>query len=221
MGDRYILTVECPNCGFTDEEAYYAPTCNITHWICPKCNSKVDLGELTGISYEDCSNRGMIGDLIKLKKEEVEETKNMVLVCVFLMDGLKDEGIILVEKRRPDWQKGRLNLPGGRVKLGEQPRSAAVRELAEETGLFLFEDELLSVGRLTNARVGASVYIYAARWPKEGCTISSTPGMEVVKVMRLAKALLDPKLMDNLRYIIPRSLCLLDGYTEVAKDLKI
>lgn len=42
----------------------------------------------------------------------------------------RDEQILFVRKRNAKW-----NLPGGRVELGETPLQAAMREMAEETGL--------------------------------------------------------------------------------------
>jgi 8-oxo-dGTP diphosphatase len=43
--------------------------------------------------------------------------------------------VLLIEKDRPEWMKGRLNLAGGKVEPGEKPAMAAIRELKEETGL--------------------------------------------------------------------------------------
>jgi len=63
MGDRYFLTVICPKCGHVDDEVYYAPTCGFVDWKCP-CGHVVDLGELTGISYEDASNATGIAALV-------------------------------------------------------------------------------------------------------------------------------------------------------------
>jgi hypothetical protein len=67
LGDRYIITVTCKECGYTDNNVYYAPTCGFTDWKCPEpeCGEIVDLEELTGISYEDASNATEISDIIE------------------------------------------------------------------------------------------------------------------------------------------------------------
>lgn len=63
MGTRYILTVKCPKCGFEDDDVYYAPTCGFVDYKC-RCGNVIDLEEVTGISYEEASNRGEIEKLI-------------------------------------------------------------------------------------------------------------------------------------------------------------
>lgn len=42
--------------------------------------------------------------------------------------------VLLVEKQKPAWQKGRWNLVGGHVEEGELPLAAAIREMKEEAG---------------------------------------------------------------------------------------
>jgi 8-oxo-dGTP diphosphatase len=42
--------------------------------------------------------------------------------------------VLLILKKRPDWQRGRLNLIGGKVEPGETSRQAMAREFYEETG---------------------------------------------------------------------------------------
>lgn len=43
--------------------------------------------------------------------------------------------ILLIRKRRPTWQAGRLNGIGGKIEPGESPIAALVREVGEETAL--------------------------------------------------------------------------------------
>lgn len=47
--------------------------------------------------------------------------------------------VLLMEKRRPAWQAGRLNGIGGKVEAGEGPLDAMRRECLEETGLDVAE----------------------------------------------------------------------------------
>ncbi len=43
--------------------------------------------------------------------------------------------VLLVEKNRPEWQKGRLNGIGGKIEGNETPQQAMTREAFEETAL--------------------------------------------------------------------------------------
>ncbi len=55
-------------------------------------------------------------------------------VCGFLFDGPK-KCVALIQKNRPDWQKGLLNGLGGKVKEGESSVAAMQREFLEEAGV--------------------------------------------------------------------------------------
>jgi 8-oxo-dGTP pyrophosphatase MutT (NUDIX family) len=43
--------------------------------------------------------------------------------------------VLVIHKDKPAWQHGRINLPGGKIEVGELPHDAAKRELFEETGM--------------------------------------------------------------------------------------
>ena len=73
MGTRYYLTVECPKCGYEDDDVYYAPTCGLVDWNCPQCDHRVDLENYTGISYEDASNRSEIEAAIEQVRKEQDD----------------------------------------------------------------------------------------------------------------------------------------------------
>jgi hypothetical protein len=64
MGDRYIITVVCPNCDTESEDVPFAPTCGFVDFTCPECGLVIDLEEYTGISYEEASNRAEIEAII-------------------------------------------------------------------------------------------------------------------------------------------------------------
>ncbi|WP_148614922.1 NUDIX domain-containing protein [Nocardioides rubriscoriae] len=53
----------------------------------------------------------------------------------------RDDRVLLLEVRAADGHRGLLT-PGGRIESGEEVRDAAVRELAEETGIEITTDEL-------------------------------------------------------------------------------
>lgn len=53
----------------------------------------------------------------------------------FLFSGDREE-VVLVEKIRPDWQRGRLNGVGGKIEPSDpSPTAAMIREFEEEAGL--------------------------------------------------------------------------------------
>lgn len=45
------------------------------------------------------------------------------------------ETVLLIEKNKPDWQRGRLNGVGGKIEPGESPIAAMSREFEEEAGI--------------------------------------------------------------------------------------
>ena len=42
--------------------------------------------------------------------------------------------VVLIEKQRPEWQRGKLNGVGGKIEANETPTDAVRREFSEETG---------------------------------------------------------------------------------------
>lgn len=49
--------------------------------------------------------------------------------------------VILVQKQKPQWQRGLLNGVGGKIEKGEKPIEAMVREFAEEAGVPTLESD--------------------------------------------------------------------------------
>jgi 8-oxo-dGTP diphosphatase len=57
-------------------------------------------------------------------------------VCGFLFS-VDRSRVLLIRKRKPVWQAGKLNGVGGKIEAGETPLQAMVREFEEEAGLRL------------------------------------------------------------------------------------
>ncbi len=66
---------------------------------------------------------------------------------------------MLINKNRPDWQKGKMNGIGGRIEDGEESAACMVRETQEETGLVTTPDQWVFLG--TVHQPGGVVDFYA------------------------------------------------------------
>ena len=59
MGDRYELIRNCVYCGETEEEVWYAPTCNSFGFICKKCKkynfitTDLKVKKIEDVTYDD------------------------------------------------------------------------------------------------------------------------------------------------------------------------
>ncbi len=123
--------------------------------------------------------------------------------CGFLFANNRYVGkcVLLIEKRRPKWQAGKLNGIGGHVEPGETPHQAQVREFEEEAGLRI--EQWSPVAVLTGD--GFRVHFFAAHTDEETLksTRSVTDEMVIsVKVEEIANL----PVLPNLRVIIPLAL---------------
>lgn len=121
-------------------------------------------------------------------------------VITYVQRGFNTDNTLLILKDRPEWQKGRLNLPGGKIEEGETPEEAATRELLEETG-YKTAVPVRTLGKMQDGKFTIfclKAVITSAEDPKprEGET-------EVPIWMPWYKAEHDPRLLPNLRVIVP------------------
>jgi ADP-ribose pyrophosphatase YjhB (NUDIX family) len=91
-----------------------------------------------------------------------------VAAVVFIQDGSR----VLLIKRAVDPERGKWALPGGFVDFGEDPRLAAVREAAEETGL------IVELGALLDVMFGGVTIVIAYAARVIGGTLSAADDVE-------------------------------------------
>ncbi|WP_432263407.1 NUDIX domain-containing protein [Cupriavidus sp. TMH.W2] len=66
--------------------------------------------------------------------------------------------VVLIRKARPEWQAGMLNGVGGKVKVGESPEQAMIREFDEETGVITLPGDWQPFARLHGAYFDMTVF---------------------------------------------------------------
>lgn len=120
--------------------------------------------------------------------------------------------VLLIEKKKPAWQAGRFNLPGGSIEPGETPHEAAVRELHEETGLACEVSEVTLMGTIEGP--GFVVYCMHCEYDGRGHEdeIESKTD-ERVFWMTLHELTRDPRVIGNLLFIVPLIICGVTGWT--------
>ncbi len=120
----------------------------------------------------------------------------------------KEDEIVVIRKDKPEWQKNRYNIPGGKIEDGETPQEAALRELFEETGIAATDAEIY--GKI----VGADWIVYVCncfywdyygtkiQYPSEEPLPNANPN-ELVVVCKFHEILDFHLLIPNHKIILP------------------
>jgi 8-oxo-dGTP diphosphatase len=66
--------------------------------------------------------------------------------------------IVLIEKKRPEWQKGFLNGVGGKIESNETPYQAMCREFTEEADRHIFDWHLFHELDVKSSLTGQLIY---------------------------------------------------------------
>ncbi len=121
---------------------------------------------------KDCIYHGKILDLYK-DKIELPDGNEAVREYVCHSGGScvlceKDDKILLVKQYRYPYGKELLELPAGKLNIGETPEQTAIRELEEEGGIIAGKVEKLFDVYPTPAYTNEIIRIYKATDIKEG-----------------------------------------------------
>ena len=119
-------------------------------------------------------------------------------------DGM--DSLVMIRKNRPDWQAGKLNMPGGHIEENETPVVAAARELFEETGLLALHMPKLGViyaGEHT-------IHTFQARGVRGSPETKTDEQVELIPFPAVSRR--DDLADDNIRIIHGLTLAGVDGW---------
>lgn len=115
--------------------------------------------------------------------------------------------ILAIERKKQDWQQGKLNLPGGRIEVGETAEQAAIREIKEEANIDATSATLIGSMHYPEA----CVYVLDCDFNPDDNEVKSSTEGEVLW-MTCPELLRDPRLIPNLRVIIPLAVADVRGW---------
>lgn len=117
--------------------------------FCPACGQSMTTADVHGVARRVCSDCRTI---------HYADPKVAVGVAVF-----RDDRLLLV-RRVMEPGRGRWTVPGGYLDIGEDPRAAAAREVAEETSVVVEVGDVLDVFA-NPVHEGSTVFVlYRGDW---------------------------------------------------------
>lgn len=140
--------------------------------------------------------------------------KHYVLVFAHPIPFANTEDVLMILRKKDDWQTGKLNLLGGSIEDGETPEQAAVRELREEAGITGVLADTKVLGTLHSGRATVEVcFVPYRNWHDGAAQVPRTccDEGEVIGI-RWREAMNDPRLIPNLKFIIPLCQSRLSGW---------
>ena len=152
-----------------------------------------------------------------------DENKSMVVVVLFLKgdDSPIYDHVVDQIKRRPEWQKGLRNFPGGIIEDNETPEQAASRELEEETGIKVSSWNMIRVGR---QRAGFA-YLYVVYATSDlslveaRTIISKCKHDELVAISKISEIISKPNNLPDLPLMINECLKRLNQWEEYRSEI--
>jgi 8-oxo-dGTP diphosphatase len=128
-------------------------------------------------------------------------------VLGFAVDN-KSRQVLLVNKERPDWQKGRINGVGGKINDDETALEAMEREFHEKVGLHASQEKWRLFCQLTG--FDYSVYCYVTEIP-----FIVPVEMTDERPEWFGYCSLPSNVNDNLWWLVPLALAIVPVYAEV------
>jgi len=110
------------------------------------------------------------------------------------------ENVVLIQKEKPDWQKGKYNAVGGKIEDGELPNQAMAREFEEETSVQTKPEDWKTL-----CRIGDKTYVvfFFYTTSENWRDYLTTTDEEVFHVPLMDLHTVRHKIIDNLNWLIP------------------
>lgn len=169
---------------------------------------------LTEVSFQDGSRHLYVWDHEdpevaylgqgKLETRIIDPPKQDYVLGFAMTKSDNERRVLLIEKARPDWQKGLLNGVGGKIEHGEHTLDAMVREFREETGIRTDPIAWTYFASLTGQ--GYEVSCYCAFMTEEILNNAESPDKKEPLTTVLIADLSMWKVIPNLRFLIPLAL---------------
>lgn len=128
------------------------------------------------------------------------QTDRKQYVLGLVWRALDSTSVLVVQKKRPEWQAGRYNGPGGKVEFGEDVLTAMQRELYEEAGVLCPQAEMRHFATLWNGTW--EVHCVAVVIPTALLADVATKTDEEVRWVD-RKELYYQSFLPNLRWLVP------------------
>lgn len=128
-------------------------------------------------------------------------------VLGFAFDKAKEQ-VVLIEKQKPDWQKGKYNGVGGKIEPSDtSPYFAMAREFYEETGVDTKNEDWVRYATMNfgDDIMGGSAIVHVFSMFNNDMLQCSTCEEEVIGIIPM-KDLYELPLMHNLHILIPLAL---------------
>ena len=126
---------------------------------------------------------------------------------------VKKSHVVLVEKRRPEWQAGKLNGPGGHCEGAEDPVTAMDREFGEECGVSGLAWKVFSTLHGKDVRGGKPdspfIVYFLSVFDDQAFKVRSKTD-EAVHLFNLTSWPTAP-VIPNLRWLVPMALSFVNG----------
>ena len=115
------------------------------------------------------------------------------------------ENVILIQKEKPEWQKGKYNAVGGKIEDGELPQQAMAREFKEEAWIETKPDDWKPLCRIGD---GSYIVFFFYTTNEKWRDYLTTTDEEVfhIPVMDISLKIVRHNLIENLNWLIPLAL---------------